>query len=97
MSTEIPRDRDGDADASEHAALEALVGAIDDWLSDLTTLGATLNEMQATMLPVDFEAWTLAAGLDLDTVHEFIAFDGTLTSVTDRMLAALQRVVAALN
>lgn len=84
-------------DAPNPDDLDELAAAVDAWLAELTTLAMTLREMQTTMLPVDFEAWIVAAGLDMETADDFVAFDGTLESVTDRMLAAMQRIVAALS
>jgi hypothetical protein len=38
-----------------------------------------------------------AAGVDRATLADFLAFDGDLASVTDRMMAAFVRVVSAVN
>jgi hypothetical protein len=38
-----------------------------------------------------------AVAIDRATLADFLAFDGDLASVTDRMMAAFVRVVSALN
>jgi hypothetical protein len=38
-----------------------------------------------------------AAEVDAATLDDFLAFDGQLTNVTDRMMATFERVVSALS
>ena len=79
-------------------ALKELAAAAAEWRAGLVTLGATLREMQATMPPVEFETWAvMTAGLDRATLADLLAFDGDLAQVTDRLLAAMGRVVSALS
>ena len=78
--------------------LAAVSAAVDGWLAHLTLLRDALRAMQASMPRAEFEAWArVTAGLDAETLTDFLTFDGNLTRGTDRMLVAMQRVVTALN
>ncbi len=86
----------GKPDADEQ--LHELADATEVFAEELTILAATLHALQAELGPAAFEAWALVTvGLDRATLDDFLAFDGNLARVTDRMLAAFERVVSALN
>ena len=85
-------------DEALHATLNELASAAEVWVAHLTQLAETLQAMQAQLPPGELETWALAtAGLDPATLANFLAFDGTLNSVTDRMLAHMQRVASGIN
>ncbi len=86
-----------DADDQLHAALHELADAAEVFVQELTSLRETLHELQDHIGPAALEAQMLAAGVDRATLADFLAFDGDLASVTDRMMAAFVRVVSALN
>ncbi len=87
-----------DADEQLHDALHELADAAESFVEDLTILTATLRDLQAGLGPAAFEEWPqVTAGLDQATRDDFLALDGDLASVTDRMMAAFVRVVGALN
>jgi hypothetical protein len=86
-----------DADNQLHDALHELAEAAEVFVQELTCLRETLHELQAHIGPAALEAQMLAAGVDSATLADFLAFDGDLANVTDRMMAAFVRVVIALN
>ena len=86
-----------DPDDQLHDALHELADAAEVLVKELTCLRETLHELQAHIGPAALEAQMLAAGVDSATLADFLAFDGDLANVTDRMMAAFVRVVIALN
>src|SRR3712207_3302860 len=89
---------DADAADSLHDGLDALAGEVEVWLQQMTQLASALRQLQAAVSPGEFEAWGLATyDMDAATLYDFMRFDGTLSSVTDRMLACCQRIVSTLN
>jgi hypothetical protein len=86
-----------DADDQLHDALHELADAAEAFVQELTSVRDTLHELQDHIGPAALEAQMLAAGVDRATLADFLAFDGDLAHVTDRMMAAFVRVVSALN
>ena len=86
-----------DPDDQLDDALHELADAAELFVQELTSLRDTLHELQDHIGPAALEAQMLAAGVDRATLADFLAFDGDLASVTDRMMAAFVRVVSAVN
>ncbi len=55
-------------------------------LSDLAAQRDHLREARGVLTPEQFREWALVElGMDEPTLHDFIAFDGSLDSITDHM------------
>jgi hypothetical protein len=86
-----------DPDDQLRDALHELADAAEVFVQELTRLRETLHALQAHVGPAALEAQMRAAGIDRATLSDFLAFDGDLASVTDRMMATFVQVVSALN
>ena len=84
-------------DGQLDAALHELADAAEVFVQELTSLRETLHELQDHIGPAALAARMRVAGIDRATLADFLAFDGDLASVTDRMMAAFVQVVSALN
>jgi hypothetical protein len=80
-----------------HDTLAELAAATDEWIAGLNRLRDTLQAMEIEVGSVAFEEAWEDVGVDRATLDDFLAFDGRLESVTDRMMATFIRVVGALK
>lgn len=73
-------------------AANELHNTVDTVLETMMVMRKRLREVQATLGPVQFNQWAKDA-LDLDeaTARDFLAFDGTMQSITDRIISYFER------
>ena len=89
-----------DPDTSALAADDApeLAYGVEAWLRDLAILRDTLQTVRDQRGSAHLEEWAAVRyGIDHVTLRDFLAFDGTIESVTERMMSAFQRVVNPLG
>ena len=68
-----------DADEQLHDALHELADAAELFVQELTSLRATLHDLQDHIGPAALEAQMRAAGIDRATLADFLAFDGAIS------------------
>ena len=91
-------DRDLDASGASADDLAELADAVEVWLREMTILRDTLETMQAQRGSAYLNEWAaVTVGIDHLTLRDVLAFDGTIDTVTERMLDAFARIVHARN
>ena len=87
-----------DRHARVRDVLEPYAIQVDVWLNRTHVLAEALRAGRATGRAQELESWLLVTyGMEKRTLEDFVAFDGTIDSVTDRMLTYFQQMASVLN